>query len=74
MTLPTTAAEAILANALGYASASVNGTSVTAKTADDLIKLRRELAAIDAEAVDADTFAGSGFGLRFAQIQPPGGG
>jgi len=74
MALPTTAEEAILANALGPASVSVDGSTVTAKTADDLIKLRRELAAIAAEFVDADTFAGSGFGLRFTQIQPPGGG
>ena len=74
MTAPANVQEAILQNALGYASATVNGSTVVAKTADDLIKLRRELAAISAEAVDPDTFAGSGFGLRFAQIQPPGGG
>jgi len=74
MTAPATISEALLQNALGPASVSVDGSSVTAKTAADLIALRRELAAISAESADPDTFAGSGFGLRFAQIQPPGGG
>jgi len=74
MTAPANIQEALLQNALGPASVTTDGSTVVAKTANDLIALRKELAAIAAEAVDADTFAGSGFGLRFAQIQPPGAG
>ena len=71
MAAPTTTSDALLQNALGPASVSIDGRgSVTAKNADDIIKARRELANIANESADADF----GFGLRYGQIVPPGGG
>jgi hypothetical protein len=70
MTAPTTPSEAILQNALGPASASIDGRgSVTAKDIDQLIKADQYLAAKTAAANRV-----TGFGLRFQQIVPPGAG
>jgi len=56
---------AIIENASGPASVSVSGQTVTARTADDLIKLHNHLTA--KKAMDQ-----SHFGLRFTKLVPPG--
>ena len=70
MTAPLTVAEALLQNALGPASVTIDGRgSATAKTADDLIKIDQYLAARQA----AQNCKGT-FGLRFSQIKTPAAG
>ena len=68
MTTPTTTAEAIQQAALNPSQVQVKGTMVTARTADDLIKIANHQAAQTA------TTAAAGFGLRFATLKPPGAG
>ena len=71
MAAPTTVDAALLQNALGPAAASVDGVgSVTAKTAPDLIAIRNELKKAAVESLTPDY----GFGIRYAQLQPPGAG
>ena len=70
MAAPTTVEEALLQNALGPASVSIDGRgTVTAKTADDLIKIDQALIA-KANAAKRR----SSFGLQFSQVVPPGAG
>lgn len=70
MAAPTTTDEALLQNALGPHSVTIDGRgTTTAKSADDLIKLDQYLAAKAAAAN-----VPKGFGLRFQQIVPPGAG
>ena len=58
--------DAIIENAAGPASVSVSGQTVTAKSADDLIKSANYLAAQAAANNRAH------FGLRFTKLVPPG--
>lgn len=68
MAAPTTTSEAIQQAALGPSQVQVKGTMVTARSAEDLIKIANHQAAQTA------TTAAAGFGLRFAGLKPPGAG
>lgn len=70
MAAPTTISEAITQNALGPAHASEAGRALTTKTSDDLIRADQYQKGEQAGALTGDY----GFGLRYAQLQPPAAG
>lgn len=65
MATPETIEDAIEQNALGPSSVTVEGQTVTQKNIDEQIKADTYLAGKDAAGI-------AHFGLRFAQLIPPG--